>query len=459
MLRICLTVIMSLSVLGAMAEDGSIRASAGEIVENIACKADPTQTYTLYLPTTFENTRKWPVLLVFDPRGRSVRAAELFREAADRYGWIIVSSDNTRSDGAWEPNVAALKALWPEIQGRLPADPRRIYATGFSGGAAVAYLLARTTDEVAGIIACGGRYFPDHIEGTKAAIFATAGATDFNNDDMHLVAEFMEGQKSPGRIEIFDGGHSWMPVPVATEAVAWMELIAMQRGLREVDETFVALQWKTDLESVDSLVADGRELDASRRLREMEGTYDGLKDLKEMHFRAEDIEKSAVYRSQKKANRRSRSFWRDCRDNVNRTMTEMSQSEKPPKKTRLERDLRLKELITQSDEDGVMGEAAQQCLNTAYASLSFYLPRDLAAAERYADLATSYDLALSIRDNSPVIWYNLACARARLGRADDAVSALARALDLGFNQRDLMRTDSDLDSLRDRKDFKELLDR
>ena len=69
MLRICLTVIMSLSVLGAMAEDGSIRASAGEMVENIACKADPTQTYTLYLPTTFENTRKWPVLLVFDPRG------------------------------------------------------------------------------------------------------------------------------------------------------------------------------------------------------------------------------------------------------------------------------------------------------------------------------------------------------------------------------------------------------
>ena len=260
----------------AAEEPPPLRATAGEMVENITCVSDPSQTYTLYLPETFENTRRWPVLLIFDPRGRSVRAADIFRAAADTYGWMIVSSDNTRSDGDWEPNLAALKALWPEVLDRLPSDPSRIYASGFSGGAAVAYLLAKTTDQVAGIIACGGRFFPEHLEGTNAAIFATAGSADFNSDDMHLVAELMEEQGSPGRLVIFDGAHSWMPVPVATEAVAWMELIAMQRGLREVDEAMVDSRWKADFEASGSLFLDGRELEAVRRLREMERSYEGL---------------------------------------------------------------------------------------------------------------------------------------------------------------------------------------
>ena len=106
-----------------------------------------------------------------------------------------------------------------------------------------------------------------------------------------------------------------------------------------------------------------------------------------------------------------------------------------------------------------MGLAAQQCLGTAYASLSFYIPRELTAQENFAGLAISYELALKIRDGSPVIWYNLACAQARLGRGDEAMAALDQALDRGFNQPDLMRTDSDLDSLREREDFIEILNR
>ena len=107
------------------------------MVEGIACDSDPTQTYTLYIPSTYTSDRRWPVLLVFDPRGRSLLAAELFREAAETNAWIIVSSDNTRSDGSWEPNLVAIQALWSEVHTRMPADFKRIYATGFSGGVEV----------------------------------------------------------------------------------------------------------------------------------------------------------------------------------------------------------------------------------------------------------------------------------------------------------------------------------
>jgi hypothetical protein len=61
-----------------------------------------------------------------------------------------------------------------------------------------------------------------------------------------------------------------------------------------------------------------------------------------------------------------------------------------------------------------------------------------------------------IRDDNPIVWYNLACARARLGRKQDAMEALANALEYGFNRYELLRTDTDLDPLRDRDDFKAL---
>ena len=92
------------SVAVPAADSPPLQIAVGEMVEGISCASDPSQTYTLYLPPGFTNDRRWPVLLVFDPRGRSVLAAELFREAADTYGWILVSSDNTRYDGPMEPN-------------------------------------------------------------------------------------------------------------------------------------------------------------------------------------------------------------------------------------------------------------------------------------------------------------------------------------------------------------------
>ena len=126
-----LVVALIVSVTGSVAS-GQPR---GGLVEGVSCGSDPTQTYTLYLPTSYDPGQRWPVLLVFDPRGRSVLAAELFREAAEDYGWIIVSSNDTRSDGPNEPNVRAINALLPEVHTRLPVDENRIYAAGLSRGA------------------------------------------------------------------------------------------------------------------------------------------------------------------------------------------------------------------------------------------------------------------------------------------------------------------------------------
>ena len=103
------------------------------------------------------------------------------------------------------------------------------------------------------------------------------------------------------------------------------------------------------------------------------------------------------------------------------------------------------------------GLAAQRCLNRLYTALSFYLPLNDLPQGRHAQVASSYELSLMIRDDNAVVWYNLACMRARLGQKKDAMEALAKSLEHGFNRYELLETDTDLDPLRKREDFKALL--
>jgi hypothetical protein len=77
--------------------------------------------------------------------------------------------------------------------------------------------------------------------------------------------------------------------------------------------------------------------------------------------------------------------------------------------------------------------------------------------QRFAHAATAYELSLEIRDDNPVVWYNLACARAQLRKKGAAVEALARSIELGFHDPELLATDTDLDPLRKRQDFQSLI--
>lgn len=53
----------------------------------------------------------------------------------------------------------------------------------------------------------------------------------------------------------------------------------------------------------------------------------------------------------------------------------------------------------------------------------------------------------------PTAHYNLACSLSLTGRVDEALTTLAHALDLGFCDHDLARTDPDLEAVRTRPEF------
>src|SRR5689334_14111283 len=135
--------------------------------EKVVIQADPSQSYMLYLPNAYRPDRKWPILYVLDARSNGTEAGKRFLAGAERYGFIVASSNNSASDGETEPNVVAMRAIWADTHYRLAVDPRRAYIAGFSG--TVRFACRRAMDApgtIEGIVAAGAA-FPFETRPTK----------------------------------------------------------------------------------------------------------------------------------------------------------------------------------------------------------------------------------------------------------------------------------------------------
>src|SRR5205085_6153782 len=105
------------------------RLPTGQVIEQVVCQSDAKQSYALYLPTRYTAERNWPIIYGFDPGGRGLRPVELFKEVAERYGYIVVGSNNSRN-GPNVPLGEIIKTFWTDTHERFALDEKRVYATG-----------------------------------------------------------------------------------------------------------------------------------------------------------------------------------------------------------------------------------------------------------------------------------------------------------------------------------------
>lgn len=421
-----------------------IAASAGAAVtENIATSRDAAQSYTLILPEGYSTARKWPVLLLLDPRGRGTIAAELFRAAAEEYGWIVLSSNNTRSDTGWDVNVRALDALLPELA-KYSTDPHRIHAAGFSGTASVAWMLAKSKN-LAGVINSGQPY-QDALDTTRVpfAVFSAAGNHDFNYRHARRIDGEVARSGQPHHLEIFDGAHEWLPAAVARLAIEWSELQAMRGGTRARDDAFIERLFENAMERA------GRskdELATLRRYESIQRDFEGMHDTTDAARFASALRDSARVRSLLKDERNADAYEKRELELMIARLRQVIAEAPPP--AAAAKAMRIAALQRDAAGESYRGAAASRVIETLFVQTAFYLPQRYFESREFDKAAIVLAIATTLKPDRAHAQYDFARALARSGRKDAARAALERALRLGFKQVD-PRTDPDLESLRDR---------
>ena len=245
----------------------------GQIVDGVKCAMDPSQTYAIYLPSNYSADRQWSLILAFDPRGRGKAPLEQYKDAAEKYGYIVAGSNNARN-GPPEISLNAAAMMGSDIVDRFSINMKRVYTAGLSGGARIAMKVAMDSNEMAGVIASSAGFPPgERSSNLSFAVFGTAGTEDFNYLEMRQLDEELS---SPHRIVVFLGGHTWLPPDLAMQAVEWMEIQAMKSERAPRDEKL--LQKVFDARSAE-VAAQKSELGTFEAASAMVRDFEGLRDV------------------------------------------------------------------------------------------------------------------------------------------------------------------------------------
>jgi dienelactone hydrolase len=268
---------------------------SGKVIEKIVARSDDTQSYAAYLPANYTPQKKWATIFCFDPAARGKFAVERFQAAAEKYGFIVVCSNNSRN-GLEAKEIQKILAIFSQdANARFSVDEKRTYAAGFSGGARLAVALAvacRTC--VAGVIAAGAG-FPSGAQPSSQLSFAYFGAVgfdDFNFGEMRELENKFNELQANYRFETFDGGHEWMNQKVAGDALAWLNLQAMKAGTLVENENFIEEQFIARRAEAEQLFAAKQFADAYRSYASIVRDFEKWRDVSSLKIKAEQLKNS-----------------------------------------------------------------------------------------------------------------------------------------------------------------------
>jgi polyhydroxybutyrate depolymerase len=154
--------------------------AAAESTEREIVVDGVTRSYLIHVPGTWDRVRPIPVLFVFHGAGsdaESMVRATGFDGMAAGTNMIVVypraPSPVLRYEvdppaGRDSADVRLVDALLERLRARFPVDARRIWATGFSNGAAFCYRLAAERPRVIAAIAPVAGYLPRLTRGAGA---------------------------------------------------------------------------------------------------------------------------------------------------------------------------------------------------------------------------------------------------------------------------------------------------
>jgi len=435
----------------------------GQIIERVVCAHDSAQTYALYLPANYSEARRWPILYAFDPGARGKAPVERYREAAERFGWIIAGSNNSRN-GNLQASLDAWNAMVADTTGRFAIDERRAYATGFSGGARVAILFAvQCNNCLAGVIASGAG-FPAGTEPSTTMhflLFGTAGTDDFNFAEVKSLEGKLSRVNVTHQIEVFEGRHEWPPSAVAGRALAWMELMAMKAGRRPRDESLID-SWLADRVKPARAFEDaGRLYEAYLIYLELSRSLNGLRDVAEFDHKISELRNSRevrdAFRDEQQQIQRQRELEQQIgslaaastRTRIRDTdETARANDEEFDANSRLQSMLAKLNREAKADADSATRRVARRVLDGQFVSLVERGRAVLEAGKNYEEAVRIFRLATDVAPERANAFYFLAWAYKGTGDTKKSLRALQTAVDKGFADLTALANNKAFDSIR-----------
>jgi len=433
----------------------------GRIIDTVICTNHTDQSYTCYLPSGYSQKTKWPVILIFDPGGQGTVAVQAFRKAAEKYGYILACSNNSRN-GPLNDNFKAAGNMLNDLVGRFALDEKRICAAGFSGGSRFALALASTNNFITAVIGCGAGLPNDQSlmpsEKSTFIYYGIAGNRDMNYLEMFdLMTFFNDRTPVIPYLRTFDGGHQWPSPEILQEAVEWINLQTMKKKIIALDTAYFSFCSKNVKNLVNSLVTSGKQYDAARYLRYAIRDFSGEPVARDLTRSLTAIEQSQDYKGSSLEWNNIASQERVRNENYMSMLGKLPSSGSVPDTAAAWWRKEIGSLVMMKDNvNPRKSQMASRLLNfisilCSEQGTSFFRQKKYDFSVFLFKVCTLSD---SENKNN---YYNLARSLSGSDKKQEAIEALSKAYEHGLNSRKTVETEPAFINIRNDERYKSLL--
>lgn len=462
LLKICLLILLIVPAFLTVKAQAANEFARGQIIEKIVIAESGGQSYALYLPTNYDKTKKFPTLFCFDPAARGKVAVGRFRQAAEKYGYIVVASNDSQNglDGAAISNIFA--ALWKETHEKFSIDEQRTYAAGFSGGARVAAGIAFACKGCFFGVIGSGAGFPSTLVVSKEmpfVYFGAVGVDDYNYGEMRALGDAMEKAKVFYRIETFDGRHQWLNETLADEALAWFEMLAMRAGRREKNEKFTGEFFEYETAKAERFLNQKNHLEAVQTLKRIAADFGAWRDVSGYENLLKNLQSSGELKNAVRDEQRQFQKQKKIAAEIFQLGTKLLSGEQRSQTLKeIRQKIEFLRKISDAKNDSTERRIARRSLNHVFAEAFESAVFGYERKGKLEEAAVNLELASEIYPQGGQVWYDRARIYALQGKKKNALEMLNKAIELGMRDADRIRNEKSFESLHDTEEFKAILE-
>jgi len=286
----------------------------GKILDSVLVENSDKESYALYVPNSLSDSKPAPIIFVFDPGARGRVGVQPFISSSEKYGAIVVCSNNSRNN-TYEKNFEIANRLFSSVFPDFYVDEEKMFISGFSGGSRLASAIAVLTNKFSGVIGCGAGFSNSLLHQPKPTnqgfVYAgICGDQDMNYIEMLRNKDFLEKFKFTNTLFSFNGNHRWPDAKQIEAAFDWVFLMvspqhlekgvqqwfdanySMANRLKEKDQIILAeqvyeriLETKIDNPILDAVQTEHKKLITSKSYLSEKKTFEKVLDLETKLFK------------------------------------------------------------------------------------------------------------------------------------------------------------------------------
>ncbi|MFT5751222.1 MAG: putative esterase [Flavobacteriales bacterium] len=180
--------------------------SNGVVVQAVQLEPGSDETFAIYLPRGYDESKTYPTVFMFEASGDGAVAVQQFTIGAELTGSIIVAP-NTAVNDTLAVGLKKSAAFINAIYERFAVDKSRIILAGNGKGALLASSSAHLTPDIWGVIAMDDAYVDLSLLGrTKKTQFVIMNADEGSNYyKLNTMGAFLRGKGVLAGFYIYEG--------------------------------------------------------------------------------------------------------------------------------------------------------------------------------------------------------------------------------------------------------------